>query len=409
MVEDFENTLEDPFNVKSDSKIDLCSGLMDLVREIDIPFIDEDGETKFDNIGKERSARQRDVTDKYSGVMPDICDTSGFSPDVRIPLNCHVGTSASDNSERLSRNCIGMLNCSSGTREARTNLVENKDFYGNIVGSPETSFEDDPDYPGMRTLNDSFNRLLGDDDTDTSTDSSVLPNFMQRSSRSDESGSRSKSSDDSIEADDEFECECEHCQLLRQHSYGTSNLDLLPPRLYTEDMGFPYDLESSASGQTDTESSTGFRSAMFLEDYDFLLDRSNNELDWLIVDSRPLSLMLEDVIQQMLAVQPELLSEQAAPPAPQIVIENLPTIPLTLSHIDQHPSCPICLCLCEVEELMDTVNHAQHIFHPICIQAWLIKSGTCPVCRAKLNKYFYNMKFYHGGDFFFQVTYVSVL
>lgn len=35
----------------------------------------------------------------------------------------------------------------------------------------------------------------------------------------------------------------------------------------------------------------------------------------------------------MLAVQPELLNEQAAPPAPQGVIENLQTISLTSAHI----------------------------------------------------------------------------
>lgn len=44
-------------------------------------------------------------------------------------------------------------------------------------------------------------------------------------------------------------------------------------------------------------------------------------------------LYIQDVIQQMLAVQPELLNEQAAPPAPQVVIENLQTIALTSAHI----------------------------------------------------------------------------
>ena len=39
-------------------------------------------------------------------------------------------------------------------------------------------------------------------------------------------------------------------------------------------------------------------------------------------------LCLQDVIQQMLSVQPELLADQAAPPAPAVVIDNLPTVTL---------------------------------------------------------------------------------
>ncbi|XP_053386885.1 uncharacterized protein LOC123542156 [Mercenaria mercenaria] len=385
---DLENSLEDPFNVRSDSSIDLCSGLMDLVREIDIPFIDEDGETGFETADRDRSARQREISGRSNGVIPDNCNDNRIDSENRHHYTGQVGVGSGENVKRLNETSFDTLKSSSRPRGSRPDHFVSTGIDTNIDGSTETSFEDDPDYLGMRTLNDSFNRLLGDDDTDTSTDSSTINNFLQRT-RSEDSGSRSKSSDDSIEADDEFECECDHCQLLRQHNYGTDNLDLLPPRLYTEDMGFPYDIElhaeSSASGQNETDSNRGFRSAMFLDDYDFMLDRSSNELDWLIIDSRPLSLMLEDVIQQMLAVQPELLSEQAAPPAPQIVIDNLPTIPLTSSHIVQHPSCPICLCLCEIEELM-TLLPCQHIFHPICIQAWLVKSGTCPVCRAKISR-----------------------
>lgn len=344
-IEDYERnlevSLEDPFHVRSNSDADLCSGLMDLVREIDIPFIDEDGETRFNSLENDK---------KSVGVDTGL--------DI---LN--------SNSSTLANSSKDFANDTSDTN------------FNSLV-----SLEDDPDYPGMRTLNSSFNRLLGDDsDSDTTSDSSVLNDFLQRS-RSDETRSRSKSSDESLEADDEFECECDHCQLLRQHSYGTHNLDLLPPRLCSEDVGFSYDLDlstgSSAGLQSDTESHRGWG---HVDEYDFLLDRPSNDLDWMLIDSRPLSAMLEDVIQQMLAVQPELLNEQAAPPAPQIVIENLPTLTLTSTHIVQHPSCPICLCSCEIEEVM-TLLPCQHIFHPICIQAWLVKSGTCPVCRGRISR-----------------------
>ena len=47
-------------------------------------------------------------------------------------------------------------------------------------------------------------------------------------------GSRSSwfvinSTDSSLDADDEFECECEHCQVLRQHRQASSHIDFSQP------------------------------------------------------------------------------------------------------------------------------------------------------------------------------------
>ena len=41
----------------------------------------------------------------------------------------------------------------------------------------------------------------------------------------------------------------------------------------------------------------------------------------------------QNVIQQMLAVQPDLLNDQVIPPASQSTIDNLPTVTLNQEHI----------------------------------------------------------------------------
>ena len=174
---DFESSLEDPFNVTSESKIDLCSGLMDLVREIDIPFIDEDGDTKIDILDKDR--KHSETLGNYSGVIPDKVDTNGLSTELTLTSNSGIGASSSDNSNRLSRNSIGVLNKSPGKRGTRPSQFIDTGIYMSKDDSTETSFEDDPDYPGMRTLNDSFNRLLGDDDTDTSVSCATYYSYTQ--------------------------------------------------------------------------------------------------------------------------------------------------------------------------------------------------------------------------------------
>ena len=43
--------------------------------------------------------------------------------------------------------------------------------------------------------------------------------------------------------------------------------------------------------------------------------------------------VFQNVIQQMLAVQPELLADHTVPPASQFTIDNLSTVSLTMDHI----------------------------------------------------------------------------
>ncbi|XP_070535881.1 E3 ubiquitin-protein ligase Praja-2-like isoform X1 [Ptychodera flava] len=94
--------------------------------------------------------------------------------------------------------------------------------------------------------------------------------------------------------------------------------------------------------------------------------------------------LFENAILHMLALHPDLQGDQAPPPATKEVIDDLPLVKIQQKHIDEELSCAVCQC---EYKLNDSVNKlpCDHLFHPMCITAWLQKSGTCPVCRHVLN------------------------
>ncbi|XP_004300873.1 PREDICTED: putative RING-H2 finger protein ATL21B [Fragaria vesca subsp. vesca] len=44
-------------------------------------------------------------------------------------------------------------------------------------------------------------------------------------------------------------------------------------------------------------------------------------------------------------------------------------------------TCPICLCDYQAKEILRTVPECNHYFHADCIDTWLRKNPTCPLCR----------------------------
>ncbi|WCJ43197.1 RING/U-box superfamily protein [Euphorbia peplus] len=46
--------------------------------------------------------------------------------------------------------------------------------------------------------------------------------------------------------------------------------------------------------------------------------------------------------------------------------------------------CAVCLCEFEDDETLRLIPKCDHVFHPDCIDAWLVSHTTCPVCRANL-------------------------
>ncbi|KAJ8311741.1 hypothetical protein KUTeg_011096 [Tegillarca granosa] len=222
-------------------------------------------------------------------------------------------------------------------------------FYGNHTDSSDDEI---------------VNHLDSDHESTESDGPDVLPLFNLNESS------------DSGEADDEFECECDHCQLIRlqrgsENRRGVTNLPTTSD--HNEDASHRHEMWSAWLPDMDDEEGLYRINIEELSPLDILMNDRRNELE----------LMFENVILQMLAVHPDLLSDHAPPPASSSIIENLPCFAVTKEHLEQGLSCPICLCPCELEETVSQLP-CQHLFHPLCVQAWLKKSGTCPVCRHAL-------------------------
>ncbi|RRT57913.1 hypothetical protein B296_00028212 [Ensete ventricosum] len=44
--------------------------------------------------------------------------------------------------------------------------------------------------------------------------------------------------------------------------------------------------------------------------------------------------------------------------------------------------CVVCLGEFEEKERVKVIPRCGHVFHPSCIDAWLVSSGSCPICRC---------------------------
>ncbi|KAK2168964.1 hypothetical protein LSH36_13g24012 [Paralvinella palmiformis] len=187
-----------------------------------------------------------------------------------------------------------------------------------------------------------------------------------------------------VEADDEFECDCFLCQCPR-------------------DMNFQNTQDNSRQGDDDDEGEINSR---YVDDLNELFlsyshgsnsdDNNTGVEDVTATSTSPLGLLTSDsygrdvldlmfmnVIMHMLSVYPDLLTEQTPPPVPDVIFKGFTIIKVTQSFIDSESACPICLCKFELEEELKQLPCA-HLFHSLCIQAWVQKAGTCPVCRHNL-------------------------
>jgi len=95
---------------------------------------------------------------------------------------------------------------------------------------------------------------------------------------------------------------------------------------------------------------------------------------------------------QMAAAQAASMNEgqggdrnAGAPPASRKTIRQLPTVVVTPEDLVDETNRECCICL-EENKLGTKVTRLPcgHIFHPHCINEWLIKHCTCPVCRYEL-------------------------
>ncbi|XP_072988259.1 NEP1-interacting protein 1-like isoform X1 [Typha latifolia] len=66
-------------------------------------------------------------------------------------------------------------------------------------------------------------------------------------------------------------------------------------------------------------------------------------------------------------------------------IDKLPRIRITREdNVDgagENISCSVCLQDLKIGEIVRSLPHCRHMFHLYCIDKWLVKRGSCPLCR----------------------------
>ncbi|TKY70296.1 NEP1-interacting protein 1 [Spatholobus suberectus] len=70
------------------------------------------------------------------------------------------------------------------------------------------------------------------------------------------------------------------------------------------------------------------------------------------------------------------------------LVEKIPKIKITTdNNVDasgDRVSCSVCLQDCQLGETVRSLPHCHHMFHLPCIDKWLFRHGSCPLCRRDL-------------------------
>ncbi|XP_020682979.1 RING-H2 finger protein ATL57 [Dendrobium catenatum] len=71
------------------------------------------------------------------------------------------------------------------------------------------------------------------------------------------------------------------------------------------------------------------------------------------------------------------------PPADALCPETVAALPVIRAGSGQgFHCCAVCLAEYEEREMVKLMPVCGHVFHPQCIDAWLLSRGSCPVCRC---------------------------
>jgi hypothetical protein len=113
---------------------------------------------------------------------------------------------------------------------------------------------------------------------------------------------------------------------------------------------------------------------------------ADQSLDQLRSDLVTLEQLFHSLLGQQIggSVSTAVNTPSACPPASQHTIDNIPTITVS-EHDFQDNNKECCICFLE-HKVNDTVSRLPcgHFFHGECINEWLLKRCTCPICRWEL-------------------------
>ncbi|XP_050241667.1 NEP1-interacting protein 2-like [Quercus robur] len=126
----------------------------------------------------------------------------------------------------------------------------------------------------------------------------------------------------------------------------------------------------------------------------YLIDVIASLLSGRLVRERIGPAMLSAVQSQMGAVEasfdeiPNIFDTGGAKGLPGDSVEKIPKIIITSNNnVDasgERVSCSVCLQDFQLGETARSLPHCHHIFHLACIDKWLLRHGSCPLCRRDL-------------------------
>ncbi|XP_041022830.1 NEP1-interacting protein-like 1 [Juglans microcarpa x Juglans regia] len=126
----------------------------------------------------------------------------------------------------------------------------------------------------------------------------------------------------------------------------------------------------------------------------YLIDVIASLLSGRLVRERIGPAMLSAVQSQMGAVEasfdeiPNIFDTGGAKGLPGDSVEKIPKIIITKNNnIDtsgEEVSCSVCLQDFQLGETVRCLPHCHHMFHLPCIDKWLLRHGSCPLCRRDL-------------------------
>ncbi|XP_073155102.1 NEP1-interacting protein-like 1 [Henckelia pumila] len=104
--------------------------------------------------------------------------------------------------------------------------------------------------------------------------------------------------------------------------------------------------------------------------------------------------MLSAVQSQMLAIEatfeesPNIFDMGGTNGLLEETVKKIPKIRITRDDIadtsGEGVSCSVCLQDFQVGETVRSLPHCHHLFHLPCIDTWLVRHGSCPMCRRDL-------------------------